>query len=121
MVPVRPSEAIPVLAGRENRILYRFLISNDLVHMARVDLPPGHRSDVELHGGDEIACVLSGVLSVLTGQADTRSVSAERLEAHAGRKVFLPRGTPHWYSNYGEETASVVIAVAPSLFAEEAG
>ena len=119
MVTVKPTFAIPLVVGKEHLILYRTFISNDVIHVATVDIPAGHQSDIELHGGDEIACVLSGVLSVLIGDASEVSVSTERLEAKAGEKILVPKGTPHRYYNFGDEPVSMLKAVAPSISCED--
>ena len=116
MMVVHVDHAVPLVVGKDHYLLYRFLISNDLIHVALTDVPVGHQSDVELHGGDEILCVLRGVISVLIGDVQTNSVTNERLEARAGEKIYLPGNTPHWYCNFGYESVLMLKVVAPSFF-----
>lgn len=115
MMSIGLNDAINLAVGKKHHILYRFLVSNDLIHVACAEIPPGLQSENEAHGGDEIACVISGVLSVLVDEPGIKGVNAQRFEAKAGEKILIPQETRHKYINFGEDPVIMVKGIAPLL------
>jgi quercetin dioxygenase-like cupin family protein len=70
-------------------------------------VPPGTKSWFHLHhDSDEVAYVLSGEITFLTGD--------EVAVGGTGSCAFLPRGVPHAWKNSGADTARVLFLYTPA-------
>ena len=75
--------------------------------LMEVSIPPGSGPPPHVHTHeDEAFYVLAGVLELSAGE--------ETFAARAGDFVFLPRGTPHCFSNPGVDAARALILAAPA-------
>lgn len=69
-------------------------------------VPPGEGPPVHLHPNeDEAWWVVEGTLSFLIGE--------ETSDAEAGSFVFVPRGTPHAFTNGGTTDARILVLFTP--------
>jgi quercetin dioxygenase-like cupin family protein len=70
-------------------------------------IAPGDGPPLHTHGGeDEAWYVLEGTLRFRLGEQDSL--------APAGSFVFVPRGTPHCFTNAGEDPARILVLFTPS-------
>jgi len=60
------------------------------------------------HDTDELFYVLAGTYEFL--------IDGQRIEAHAGTHVLVPRGHPHTFWNAGAKTAICLIILSPAGF-----
>src|SRR2546421_12965398 len=75
--------------------------------LMEVSIPPGSGPPPHVHTHeDEAFYVLAGVLELSAGE--------ETFAARAGDFVFLPRGTPHCFTNPGVDAARALILAAPA-------
>lgn len=71
--------------------------------------PPRLIAPRHLHQNDDEAWyVLEGALCVEVGK--------EKVEAHAGSAVFVPRGTPHTYWNPGPDPVRYLLVMTANLY-----
>ena len=113
----KPSQALNLVHGKENRMLVSFFVSNDFVHAGTMTLPAGFESDDETHKGDELIYVAQGSVSVIikTKDFDPASVSVERYEVHQGQRFFIPENTKHSYVSFNRKNSRLVFFIAPEL------
>ena len=64
--------------------------------------PPVHRHLAE----DELFSITSGIITFTAGEL--------KLELTAGESIYVPRGTPHAYTNNGPEQARMVAVYTPA-------
>ena len=99
--------------GEEYSVLLKFLVSNDLVHMAELFIPAGglspRCSEAHSHLGDEAVYVCQGDLCVFF--PDTK----DALEVRPEEVIFIPQGVKHQYINYSDQVVKAVKAVAPGF------
>jgi quercetin dioxygenase-like cupin family protein len=70
-------------------------------------IAPGDGPPLHTHAGeDEAWYVLEGALRFRLGEQDSL--------APAGSFVFVPRGTPHCFTNAGEDPARILVLFTPS-------
>src|SRR5439155_22472309 len=75
--------------------------------LMEVSIPPGSGPPPHVHTHeDEAFYVLAGVLELSAGE--------ETFAARAGDFVFLPRGTPHCFTNPGVDAARALILTVPA-------
>jgi len=110
---ISEKDKLSVIWGEEYPVLLKFLVSNDLVHMAEFFLPAGglspRCSEAHSHQGDEAVYVCEGDLCVFFPD------SKEALEVLPQEVVFIPQGVKHQYINYSDQAVKAVKAVAPGL------
>ncbi len=110
---ISEKDKLAVIWGEEYPVLLKFLVSNDLVHMAEFFLPAGglspRCSEAHSHQGDEATYVCEGDLVVFF--PDTN----DAMEVRPQEVIFIPEGVNHQYINYSDQVVKAVKAVAPGL------
>jgi gentisate 1,2-dioxygenase len=110
---IAEKDKLAVIWGDEYPVLLKFLVSNDLLHMAEFFIPAGglspRCSEAHSHKGDEAVYVCEGDLCVFF--PDTK----EALEVRPEEVIFIPEGVKHQYINYSDQVIKAVKAVAPGL------
>ncbi|MDJ0819942.1 MAG: cupin domain-containing protein [Desulfobacterales bacterium] len=110
---ISEKDKLQVIWGREHPVLLKFLVSNDLVHMAELYIPAGglspRSSEAHAHQGDEATYVCEGDLCVFF--PDTK----EAMEVRPEEVIYIPQGVKHQYINYSDQVVKAVKAVAPCL------
>jgi len=110
---ISEKDKLSVIWGDKFPVLLKFLVSNDLVHMAEFFLPTGglspRCSEAHSHQGDEAVYVCEGDLCVFFPD------SKEALEVRPEEVVFIPQGVTHQYINYSDKLVKAVKTVAPKL------
>jgi quercetin dioxygenase-like cupin family protein len=75
--------------------------------LMEASIPPGSGPPPHVHANeDEAFYLLAGVLDISAGE--------ETFAARAGDFVFLPRGTPHCFTNPGVDAARALILSMPA-------
>jgi quercetin dioxygenase-like cupin family protein len=75
--------------------------------LMEASIPPGSGPPPHVHANeDEAFYVLTGMLDISAGE--------ENYAARAGDFVFLPRGTPHCFTNPGVDAARALILCTPA-------
>lgn len=113
---VREQDVLYRLEGREHPVLTGILVSTEHLTAARLELLPGHQSDVHSHAGDESLYVVSGTLNVRAPEHNGQ----RWFEVPTGDGFYVPQGAAHQYYNIGATPAVAVLGVAPSYLAAEA-
>lgn len=110
---ISEKDKLSVIWGEKYPVLLKFLVSNDLVHMAEFFLPAGglspRCSEAHSHQGDEAVYVCEGDLCVFFPE------TKDALEVRPQEVVFIPQGVKHQYINYSDQLVKAVKAVAPGL------
>ncbi len=115
--PITPAEHLPVIHGKSTHTLWRFIVSNDYINIALVDIPVGVDSEIETHDGDEALAVLEGelILRIPAADEDSRDTAYEHHTVPAGDRFFIPAGVAHQYENFGEKPLRLYVVIAPRL------
>jgi mannose-6-phosphate isomerase-like protein (cupin superfamily) len=107
------SAMLRTIYGKEHPIAYAFYVSNDLIHMGELVVPPGgvgsRASEIESHKGDEALYVQEGPIVVYVPE------TSEAYEVRPGETMYLPEGTQHQYINYTNHVVKGIFAIAPNL------
>jgi quercetin dioxygenase-like cupin family protein len=106
---LREPDVLWRLEGRERQSLVGILASTEHLTVGKLFLPPGQRTDVERHGGDESLYLLKGTLNVRLPEHDGQTWH----ELAPGDGFYLPEGTPHQYYNVSREPVELLFGVAP--------
>jgi quercetin dioxygenase-like cupin family protein len=90
---------------------YTFKATGDstggVLTLMEASIPPGSGPPPHVHANeDETFYLLAGVLEISAGE--------ETFAARAGDFVFLPRGTPHTFTNPGVDAARALILCTPA-------
>lgn len=104
---IRPDAVVYRLEGGA---LVGLLASTSYLTVASLSLSPGKVAPAHAHGGDEVLYVRSGTLSVRAWHGDRTFV----FELNEGDAVYVPKGAPHEYRNYGSMMVEAIVGVAPS-------
>ena len=117
IIPVRAGEQLPLIHGRERHVLFSFIVSNDYINVALLQMPVGAISEVETHQGDELLYALEGDLVVQLEEVGAGEGSAVSLCHHIfqGEKCFIPGGTPHKYFNFTTRPVKAFVVIGPGL------
>jgi quercetin dioxygenase-like cupin family protein len=87
------------MEGESEPILVAVLVSTPALTVGWIELLPGQRSPLRVHGGDLLVYVLDGRLNVLCPDEERPH---RWLEAEADAAVCLPAATPYRYFNMSE-------------------
>ena len=118
LVIIKEENQLPLIHGKERHILFSFIVSNDYMHLAIVEVPVNITSEFEKHDGDEVIYVLEGGLSVRikTSEDENRDDSVyPNYKLKTNDKMFIPAGTWHQYINFTDDTVKAYVAIAPKL------
>jgi mannose-6-phosphate isomerase-like protein (cupin superfamily) len=117
IIPVRAEEQLPLIHGKEKHVLFSFVVSNDYINVALLQIPVGGISEAERHKGDELLYALKGDLVVQLEEAGEAKGSAVSLCHHVfqGEKCFIPGGTPHKYLNFNTTPIEGFAVIGPGL------
>ncbi len=94
----------------EERVLVGIRVSTERMTAATVHLHPGQRSDLQVHGGDELAFMLDGEAGIRLPEHEGQTW----FELRAEDGLYIPAGTPHRYQNFSSRTATLFVIVGPS-------
>ena len=103
---LRPEDVVYRLEGDA---LVGVLASTEHLTVATLSLPIGKVGAAHAHGGDEVAYVTAGILSVRVWDAEQTYV----FELSRGDASYIPAGAVHEYRNYGAAAVEAVVGVAP--------
>ena len=110
---ITEKDKLSVIWGEEYPVLLKFMVSNDLVHMAEFFIPAGgyspRCSEAHSHKGDETVYVCDGDLCVFFPE------TKEAMEVRSEEVIFIPEGVTHQYINYSDQVIKAVKTVAPKL------
>jgi len=117
IIPVRAEDQLPLIHGREKHVLFSFVVSNDYINIALLEVPVGGISEAETHKGDELLYALEGDLVVQLEETGEKKGSAVSLCHHIfqGEKCFIPGGTPHKYFNFTTTPIKAFVVIGPGL------
>jgi mannose-6-phosphate isomerase-like protein (cupin superfamily) len=117
IIPVRAEDQLPLIHGRERHVLFSFIVSNDYINIALLQVPVGGISEAEVHKGDELLYALEGDLVVQLEETGEKKGSAVSLCHHIfeGEKCFIPAGTPHKYFNFTTKPIKAFVVIGPGL------
>jgi mannose-6-phosphate isomerase-like protein (cupin superfamily) len=110
-------DALHLIHGTVNHFLISFYVSNRRIHVGKISLPRGFRSDLESHPGDEILFVEKGELAVeVHGPADTDEATVNDVfEIGENHYFLIPEGMKHRYLNFSDSSSKILIGIAPQL------
>jgi mannose-6-phosphate isomerase-like protein (cupin superfamily) len=115
---VKPEDRLSLIHGESRHVLFSFMVSNDLMHLALLKVPVAGVSEFESHGGDEIIYPLEGELCVRTRTSagdHADDATCPRFRLGARDKMLVPEGVEHQYMNFTGSAVTAVVAVAPRL------
>jgi uncharacterized RmlC-like cupin family protein len=100
LLPFRGAAQTPVAS----RVGSTPLLENDRVRVQRVTVPPGYRDRVSMLQNDIVVIqVTAGEMEVVIGQDKTLG------HVDPGKTWYVPRATPHQFSNIGTSGYETVI------------
>ncbi|MFP4006034.1 MAG: cupin domain-containing protein [Candidatus Hadarchaeia archaeon] len=112
-VKIGKEDRLPVIHGKKHPMVVRFIVSNDFMHMAELQLPAGgegpRTSEPEIHDGDETIYVTKGNITLFFPELENS------LEVPEGSVALIPEGTEHQYQNYTSKPVKGIFSVAPNL------
>jgi len=117
IIPVRAQDQLPLIHGKERHVLFSFIVSNDYINIALLQIPVGGISESETHKADELLYALEGDFVVQleeTGQ-DQRAAVSSCHHIFQGEKCFIPGGTPHKYFNFTTKPIKAFLVIGPGL------
>ena len=109
MFVVTDDTALRVIHGKEHRISITFYVSNDLIHLGKIAVPPHRFSEPESHKGDELVYALEGTLIIYLPE------TVQSFEVREGEAFFVPEGVAHEYHNFTDKVIKAVFIIAPQL------
>jgi len=117
IVPVRAGDQLPLIHGKAKHVLVSFIVSNDYMHVALLQIPVGGMSESETHESDEFVYALEGdlVMQVEEPGADPRNAAGTCHKLFQGEKCFLPARIPHKYFNYTTQPVRAMLILGPRL------
>jgi len=118
LIVVRPEDRLPLIHGKNDHVLFDFIVSNDYFHIALMEIPPGKFSEVEQHSGDEALYVLEGELEIRLSDPSSEQEGQALFDSHhisEGEPCFIPEGTAHQYYNFTDKMIRAFVAVGPGL------
>lgn len=113
---VRDEDALWRMEDPGGDLLLGLYVSTEHLTVGRAELLPGRRGPIQQRGGDECLYVLDGRLNVLFPDADG---GESWCELGPGDGCYVPQGARHQYHNVSAQSASFLIAVAPSYLPEQ--
>ncbi len=112
-IKIEEDQRLPVIHGEEHPMIVRFIVSNDLLHMAELQLPSGgegpRTSEAESHGGDETLYVTQGKITVFFPDL------LDAIDVPEGHVALIPEGIEHQYQNFTDGPVKGIFSVAPDL------
>jgi quercetin dioxygenase-like cupin family protein len=117
IIVVRAQDQLPLIHGKEKHVLVSFIVSNDYMNVALLQIPVGGISESETHKGDELLYALEGDLVVQLEEAgeDKRTAVFSCHHVFQGEKCFLPGGTRHKYFNFTTRPIKTLLVIGPGL------
>ena len=109
MTVVTDDKALRVIHGKEHRIPITFYVSNDLIHLGKIAVPPRTFSESESHKGDELVYALEGSLTISLPE------TAQSFEVREGEAFFVPEDVKHEYHNFTDKVIKAIFIIAPQL------
>ncbi len=109
MTVVTDDKALRVIHGKEHRIPVTFYVSNDLIHLGKIAVPPHTFSEPESHKGDELVYALEGTLTISLPE------TVQSFEVREGEAFFVPEGVGHEYHNFTDKVIKAIFIIAPQL------
>jgi mannose-6-phosphate isomerase-like protein (cupin superfamily) len=109
MTVVTDDKALRVIHGKEHRIPITFYVSNDLIHLGKIAVPPHVFSEPESHKGDELVYALEGTLIIYLPK------TIQSFEVREGEAFFVPEGVEHEYHNFTDKVIKAIFIIAPQL------
>ena len=109
MIVITEDKALRLIHGKEHRIPVTFFVSNDLIHLGKIEVPPRTFSESESHKGDELIYALEGSLTIDLPE------SAQSFEVREGEAFFIPEKIKHEYHNFTDKVIKAVFIIAPDL------
>ena len=109
MTVVTDDKALRVIHGKEHRIPITFYVSNDLIHLGKIAVPPHVFSEPESHKGDELVYALEGTLIVYLPE------TVQSFEVREGEAFFVPEDVKHEYHNFTDKVIKAIFIIAPQL------
>jgi quercetin dioxygenase-like cupin family protein/uncharacterized RmlC-like cupin family protein len=116
---VRPDEILWRLEGLEHELLVGILLSTDRLTCGTIELLPGRRSDVRVHGGDCAGYVADGRLNLLLPQGADGSAGKLWFQVERDDGFFVPAGVRYQLFNMTDEPVRLLFGVAPTYVARD--
>lgn len=112
-VKIGEDERLDVIHGKEHPINVEFIVSNDLLHMAKMSIPAGgegpRTSEPESHDGDETLYVTNGPITLFFPEVP------DSIEVPESSVALIPEGVEHQYQNFNDHTVEGIFTIAPNL------
>jgi quercetin dioxygenase-like cupin family protein len=99
------------LEGQTQQVLVGLLASTEHLTVAKIQLLPGQKSDLQLHQGDESLYLLEGHLNVRVPENDGQ----RWFELKPGDGFYIPQNVPHQYYNMAGQPVKFIFGVAPNF------
>ena len=109
MIVITRDKMLTVIHGKDYKIPVTFYVSNDMIHMGEIAVPPHTHSEPEEHEGDEAIYALEGSLTVFLPE------TAQSFEVREGEVFFTPEGVKHEYHNFTSKIVKAIFVIAPKL------
>jgi len=112
-IKIEESQRLSVIHGKEHPMIVRFIVSNNLIHMAEIQLPSGgegpRTSEPETHKGDETLYVTEGKITIFFPDL------LDAIDVKEGHVALIPEGIKHQYQNFTEKPVKGIFSIAPEL------
>jgi len=113
---VRPADLLWRLEGEEGLPVGISLSTPELTS-GTIELLPGRRSDVRMHGGDLAGYVVAGRLNLLLPEGVEGNPGKLWFQVDRDDGFFVPAGVPYRLFNMTHEPVSLLFGVAPTYLA----
>lgn len=107
---LREPEVLWRLEGHDRQVLVGILVSTEHLTVGTIQLLPGQRTDVQIHGGDEGLYLLEGRLNIRLLEPEGQ----RWFELKPGDGFYIPHGAPHQYYNMSDRPVELIFGVAPA-------
>lgn len=113
---LRRQDTLWRLEGAQQQMLVGIQAATEHLTTGTIELLPGQKSDLHVHGGDECLYLLDGTLNVYAPEKDGQKWF--ELEPRDG--FYVPHGAPHQYWNMSDRPVTFIFGVAPHYLPEQA-
>ena len=118
---VRRTDVLWRLEGEEHELLVGILLSTEQLTCGSIELLPGRRSDIRLHGGDCAGYVVEGRLNLLLPDGVEGSPGKLWFQVEPQDGFLVPEGVPYQLFNMTDEPVRLLFGVAPTYLAVGSG
>jgi mannose-6-phosphate isomerase-like protein (cupin superfamily) len=118
LVIIKEENQLSLIHGKQRHILFSFIVSNDYMNLAIIEVPVNITSEFEKHCGDEVIDLLDGELCIRIKTSDNErndDATYPHFKLRNREKLFIPEGTWHQYINFTNHPVKAFVAIGPGL------